>query len=541
MGDRTGGTRGWQHAGERRSRMPGGALLLLLACLPAEGRAQSFCEPVADERLAAPIVLGDGTPGSVTTADIQAALDAGGPITFDVGPDPVTIVVTDTLIASGPTVFDGGGGVTLSGGGETQIMRVINPNPSPDAPRFTVTLQNIGLIDSVTTGGRGGAIYKEHDFEFPYKVSLKLVNCHLAGNSAPLDGTTQDDGGGGLYVELLDRVDIGNCVFEDNEGSNGGAFYSLGSLTINVVDSVFRDNRAIGRDGNPGNGGNAGAFGVDGGERTVDICRTRFEDNTANAFGAGFFSVMYDTASRTRFEDTVFLRNLQVDAGQHTGGAYIQGGPWAMDRVSFIDNEARGFGGLSVFGNAPGSIVNGTFSGNIARTGLGGAMALTSSAPITIVNTTIANNEATDAFAAGIAIGAPNQLTLTNTIFANNSGGNIFVNWAMNNPASASGGGNFQWPPTRPANGGAETPVTADVDFEDPLVPTGPASNGGFVPTLALDAASPAVDGGVSGPDVPTTDARGQARVGAVDAGAYELDPMQVVFRNGFEPSLPGS
>src|SRR5690606_4595356 len=158
--------------------------------------------------------------------------------------------------------------------------------------------------------------------------------------------------------------------------------------------------------GNPGNGGNAGALGVDGGERIVDICRTRFEGNTSNAHGAGFFSVMYDQASRTRFEDVEFRGNRHVGASAHPGGAYIQDGPWAMERVSCSANEASGYGGLFVAGNAPGTIRNGTFSQNIARTGLGAAMALTSSAPVTIVNTTIANNVSTAAFAAGIAIGA---------------------------------------------------------------------------------------------------------------------------------------
>jgi hypothetical protein len=525
-------------------RFPSVACCVLWLWLPltAYAGSASFCEPVLAEPLDGAVTLGNGAPGSITTAQLQAALDAGGRIVLDQGPAPSTMIVDQTLVASRATVLDGGGLVTLSGGGVRRILSIMNPDPAPDAPLFTVTLQNIALADAFTTGGRGAAIYKEHDFEFPHKVSLKLVNCRFEGNDAPLDASPQDDGGGAFYGELLNRIDIAHCVFDDNSGSNGGAVYSLGSLRLNIVDSEFTANRAIGSGGNPGNGGNAGALGVDGGARLVDVCRTRFVGNTSNAFGGGFFSVMYDAQSRTRFEDVEFRGNVQLNpAGQHTGGAYLQGGPWAMERVSFIDNEARGFVGLFVAGNAPGVIRNATFSGNVARIGLGAAMALTGSAPISIVNTTIANNVSTDAFAAGIAIDAVNQLRLTNVVFANNTGGNRFVNWAMNNPAAFDGGGNLQWPQQRPMGGGNETPVTASVQFADPLLPLAAADEGGFVSTLALPAGSPARDSGVAviagtGEAVPLTDARGEPRFGAVDRGSYEYQDPTRIFADGFEP-----
>ena len=516
--------------------------LFLIACVVASaGHAQSFCEAVTADSIAGATVLGNGSPGSVTTAQIQAALDVGGAIVINQGPAPSTIVVTQTLVASRATVLDGGGLVTLSGGDVRRILSIINPNPAQNAPLFTVTLQNINFAEARTTGGRGAAIYKQHDFEFGNKVSLKLVNCRFSGNDAPLDGTPQDDGGGAFYGELLNRIDVGNCRFENNTGSNGGALYSLGSLRLNIVDSVFEGNRAIGTGGNPGGGGNAGALGVDGGARLVDVCRTRFIDNQSNAYGAGFFSVMYDQQSRSRFEDVEFLGNVQLSNSQHSGGAYIQDGPWAMERVSFIDNEAQGFGGLFVAGNAPGTINNGTFSENHARTGLGGAMALSNSAAISITNTTIANNTA-GAFAAGISIGTPNQLRLTNTVFANNVGGNVFVNWAMNNPASLDGGGNMQWPQVRISgmtNGGAESLVTPTSQFANALLPLVGADNGGLVSTLALPANSPARDTGAAtiggtGAEVPVTDARGEPRDGPVDRGSFEFQVPRI-FRDGFE------
>ncbi len=506
----------------------------MLSLLGAGASAQSFCEPVSVEPIAGALLLGNGTAGSVTTADIQNALNTGGTIRFNVGAAPTTIVLTSTLIASRASVLDGAGVVTLSGGNTRRIMSIVNPDPAPNAPLFRVTLQNINLANAQVSDGRGAAIYKEHDFEFPHKVSLKLVNCRFSNNAAALDASPQDDGGGAFYGELLDRLDIGNCIFENNRGSNGGAVYSLGSLHVNIIDSQFLANQAIGTGGNPGNGGNAGALGVDGGDRNVDVCRTRFVDNTSNAFGAGFFSVMYDQTSRTRFEDTLFQGNRQLSASQHSGGAYIQDGPWAIERSTFANNEAAGFGGLFVAGNAPGRIRNSTFSGNIARTGLGAAMALTNTAAVDIINTTIASNVATAAFAGGIAIGTPNQLRMTNVILANNSGGNRFVSWGINNAAQFDGGGNQQWPQVRPMGGGNEVPLVASVVFADPLL--GPLlNNGGLTPTMSIGATSLARNGGVSNANVTAFDQRGLSRIGVPDRGAYEYGAEGLLFSDGFE------
>jgi hypothetical protein len=219
---------------------------------------------------------------------------------------------------------------------------------------------------------------------------------------------------------------------------------------VTVIDSTFNGNQATGTGGNPGNGGNAGALGVDGADRLVDVCRTGFVANTSNAYGAGFFSVMYDNTSRTRFEDTTFDGNRQLSSGQFAGGIYVQGGLFALERVSILRNEANGYTGLFVGPGASGTIRNGTFVANVARQGLGAALAVDQGAPVSIVNTTIASNVATAAFAAGISVAPSNQLRLTNVVLANNTGGNRFVNWNIQNAAAQDGGGNMQWPMARP-------------------------------------------------------------------------------------------
>jgi hypothetical protein len=80
-----------------------------------------------------------------------------------------------------------------------------------------------------------------------------------------------------------------------------------------------------------------------------------------------------------------------------------------------------------------------------------------------------------------------------------------------------------------------ETRVVPGAQYADALLAAGAADNGGAVPTIALTAASPARDSGVNTADVPPTDARGFARSGAVDRGAYEFNSEAPIFANGFE------
>jgi hypothetical protein len=70
-------------------------------------------------------VVGDGTPAGCTSAAVVSAVAAGGVITFNCGPDPMTITLTQTLKAQNSTqklVIDGGGKVTLSGGNANRIL-----------------------------------------------------------------------------------------------------------------------------------------------------------------------------------------------------------------------------------------------------------------------------------------------------------------------------------------------------------------------------------------------------------------------------------
>src|SRR5215467_14754594 len=62
-------------------------------------------------------VVGDGTQASCTAAALQQAATAGGTVVFRCGSAPVTITVASQIVFTKQTVLDGGGLVTLSGGG----------------------------------------------------------------------------------------------------------------------------------------------------------------------------------------------------------------------------------------------------------------------------------------------------------------------------------------------------------------------------------------------------------------------------------------
>src|SRR5580692_7880202 len=139
--------------------------------IPAAAQAVDVSHPTT--------VVGTGTAASCTGDAVVAAVHAGGIVTFNCGPEPVTIPVPEILIYNdgGPTkdgsvTLDGGGKITLSGGGKNRILHQDTCDSSlhytspycnnQDTPHLVV--QNIafsggsGAADESALLG-GGAIY----------------------------------------------------------------------------------------------------------------------------------------------------------------------------------------------------------------------------------------------------------------------------------------------------------------------------------------------------------------------------------------------
>ena len=155
-------------------------------------------------------VVGHGTPGSCTSQAVVRAVAAGGVIAFSCGPRPVTIVMTATAKVrntSPEVVLDGGGLITLSGGGVRRILYMDTCDPAQtwttshcqDQATPALTVENITFADGNSTGrvydgGGGGAIYTDGD---DYTVTVD--GCVITGNSAR-------EGGGALFFVSNDKT-----------------------------------------------------------------------------------------------------------------------------------------------------------------------------------------------------------------------------------------------------------------------------------------------------------------------------------------------
>lgn len=220
---------------------------------------------------------------------------AGGVITFDCGPAPVTIAMQETAKLHndrGPdTVIDGGGRVTLSGAGVRRILYMNTCDRSlvwttshcndQDHPRLTV--QHLTFVDGNATGETidgGGAIRVLDQFQ-----DLPVV----------VAGSTFGSAGNG------------------NSCSNGGALSSIG-VSWSISGSVFRSNTAVGRGANPQRGGrpgggSGGAIYLDGNRFTLELRSTTIEGNHANEGGGAVFFVSNDRTGTMRIESSRLVGN----------------------------------------------------------------------------------------------------------------------------------------------------------------------------------------------------------------------------------------
>jgi hypothetical protein len=274
--------------------------------------------------------VGNGTPASCTSQAFVDAVSNGGTITFECGPDPVTIELEETAKIfndTGPEiVIDGGGKVTLSGQNERRILYMNTCDKeqkwttshcqNQDHPRLTV--QNLTFIDGNSTGlepepGGGGAIFVRGG-------RFKIVNSRFFGNVC--DEVGPDVGGAAVRVrsQYEDRpVFVVNSTFGGNQKlgnrcSNGGGLSSIG-VSFSVINSVFSHNEATGRGANPAEpgtpgGGNGGGIYNDGNDFTLRLCGTAMRDNYANEGGGAIFFVSNNRTGHLVVEDSTLKDNV---------------------------------------------------------------------------------------------------------------------------------------------------------------------------------------------------------------------------------------
>ncbi len=261
-------------------------------------------------------VIGHGTPASCTSQAVVRAVAAGGVITFSCGPRPVTIVMKATAKVrntSSRVVLDGGGRVTLSGGGVRRILYMDTCDPAQawttshcqDQSTPVLTVRNMTFANGNSTGqlfdgGGGGAIFDRGG-------QLKVTGSHFTGNRCDASGPDL----GGAAIRALSQyqnrpVSITGSTFTGGVCSNGGALSSIGVSWV-IQGSTFTGNRAIGRGANPAQagtpgGGSGGAIYTDGNSYTVTIDGTVITGNSATEGGGAVFFVSNDRTGTLRIE-----------------------------------------------------------------------------------------------------------------------------------------------------------------------------------------------------------------------------------------------
>jgi hypothetical protein len=299
------------------------------ATVPATAKAVDTSHPAH--------VIGTGTATSCTSEAVVSAVGNGGIVTFNCGPQPVTITMKATAKVRNKNtrlVLDGGGLVTLSGGGR---RRILYQNTCDQAQGWTTShcqdqstpelvVQNLTFADGnstgdMTEGGGGGAIFVRGG-------RLKVVHSQFVRNRCDPSGPDL----GGAAIRVLSQyhnlpVYIVSSTFGGAAGqggvcSNGGALSSI-QVSWVVLNSLFTNNFAMGRGANPARsgtpgGGSGGAIYLDGDNFTITLAGTVIQNNHAIEGGGAVFFVSNDRTGTMTIDHSTLIHNRSD--GFETGG-----------------------------------------------------------------------------------------------------------------------------------------------------------------------------------------------------------------------------
>jgi hypothetical protein len=481
-------------------------------------------------------VVGNGTPQSCTESALESAIAQGGIITFNCGSEPATITLSSEKKITKDTILDGGGLITLNGGGKTRILNMDTGNFEATSPHLTV--QRLTFTGGKAKGtevrlgfdvdGGGGAIYYRGG-------SVTAIDCVFINNTAAEIGP--DVGGGAIYgIGVGETIIVGSQI-DGNRGSNGGAVGAL-HTAVTIVNSSISNNVATGSGANyqddqnvqQGSGGNGGAIVMDGNGRTLRLCGCTIQNNSAGAHGGALFRTGYETEptiiDRCTVDGNLVRDNDDPDEPSSGGALYIQGTDVTLTASTISNNAARGYAGVWILGHgatpAVANLTNVTITGNYTYTrdpftkrGIGAGVIIGNNTTGTINNCTILNNAAQ--FGSGIIRVSP--ITVKNSIISNQADNEwtpLNCTGANYNSSPGSGQNNIQWPVGKQDDMDCVTGITR----ADPLMGS-LADNGGSTKTIAPQSSSPVLN---AGSDCAETDQRGEKRSEPCTLGAYEVE-----------------
>ena len=474
-------------------------------------------------------VVGNGTSSSCTEAALSAAVAAGGLVSFNCGSGNTTIPVTSEISVTKPTVIDGGGAVTLDGGGANRILHLQGWN--------TLSVRNLRLINGFggePPNGRptdylddnfnddsGGAIKAE------FSSSLEIINSTFQNNTAFFAS------GGAVTIGSMGTLTVTGSVFDSNQGGYGGAIYAL-VTNVDIRNSMFTNNgMAYSNQTTPWYPGAGGAVNVDGAGAsvngappTVSLCGVDVENNFSSSSGGGLSLWIY--APEQIIVDRSTFRNNRVwvdNQGNAKGGGVSLGmgysdtpnvvGTIIVKDSTFLSNIADVIGGglNTDCDGGPCSVTNSTFFANTAGTsgsdhhngGWGSSAWIPPPPYVTLDNDTFADGRGNDV---GLSLDG-RLFVINNSVFLEDGPA------VCNLEARATGSNVLQYS----ANGLTTSCIAGGILSSDPQL-SDPANNGGPTLTMLPAPASPLID---AGSNCEPTDQRGEARgtakctIGAVE------------------------
>lgn len=355
----------------------------------------------------------------------------------------------------------------------------------------------------------GGAIYQSNAV-----ATLSIANSLISGNFA--------FGGGGIAsrgpVTITDTIVTGNTA-----GQNGGGGVNmLGGAPLSLIGAIITDNQArsptVGPVSTTNNSFDGGGVRSDG---NVVAVGTLISGNTSTTYGGGIF-----TNAHVQLTGSTVSANT---AGLVAGGLFAFG--VTADKSTISGNRSLASGGGAVAQQV--EMLNSTVSGNSALA-YGGMYAGTS---VSLAFTTVAGNVA-NSYGIGLLIAPGGQATMTGALLY----GNHYPGTSKTNDLAQAGSGNVIILVGGSYNlVGTSAGVIVPLDTlscNPVLMPL--ADNGGPTQTMALSPnVACAIDMGPASTNLATTDQRGPGfprKSGrATDIGAYEYDPADRIFYDGFD------
>ncbi|TAH28479.1 MAG: T9SS C-terminal target domain-containing protein [Cytophagales bacterium] len=525
------------------------------------------------------VVSSNADTGANTLREAISCATSGQTITFasTMANQTITLATTLEIPVNKNLIIDGiaASNLTISGNNMVRVFLLKSTSVQPTS----LSLKNLRIINA-RTNEYGGGIKAEH------QGTINLENCTFNNNRA-------DDGGSAVCSAFEGYITIMNCNFDGNisianNTERGSTVMIWGPYAHTIRNSNFTNNKGI--NGAAINGLNAGLL-IENCSFIANITTdARFDTGKPNDFLRGFGGAIYtDRASqgspsvvlgsiilrKCKFENNIgngeggacYLYTDETDnvlveecyfnnneskiltggtnggsggAIQHMNNAKNRG--FVVRKSTFSNNKAAVLGGAIRVDWADTEITNCTFDNNKAlltsSTGYsanGGALVFFSMANsfVDITNCTLANNYA--GWTGGAVTSThPTRTRIKNNIFFQNTAGNGGNTWNIQQHASAEMldlGNNLQFPAKFTSNWN-DYNVSSSVTIANPLL-NAIANNGGFSPTMSLQATSPAINAGAG---CSPSDQRGAGRVDNCDIGAFEFGGNVTSIINNITP-----